>query len=163
MQEALSFKSSAARYRPNDNFQFGMRKEMFDRAASILLDTQVTSKFHNDPSFVADVDALEDWEDYEELGVYANTKYGEDGLSNIHPYGQTLSQFKEKVMPKLKTKIPLFRDFPIYMNSLYQSMQMDRKPFNESGKYIPRNSSKTKTKAAFNWHNEKTKSLLQYT
>ncbi len=163
MQEALSFKSSAARYRQDDNYQFGMHKDMFDRAASILLDTQVTSKFHDDPAFVADVDALEDWEDYEELCVYAETSHGEDGLSTVHPYGQALNQFKEKVMPKLKTQIPLYRDFPSYMNSLYQSLQMDRQPFDESGKYIPRNSGQTKTKAAFNWYNEKTKSLLQYT
>ncbi len=162
MQEALSFKSSAARYRPDDNFQFGMRKEMFDRAASILLDTQVTSKFHDDPAFVADIDALEDWEDYEEIGNHAEKNHGEDGLSTVHPYGQALNQFKEKAMPQLKTQIPLYRDFPSYMNSLYQSLQMDRQPFDESGKYVPRSSGQAKTKAAFDWYSEKTKSLLQY-
>ncbi len=162
-QEAMSFRSSAARHRPDDNYQFGMHKDMFDRGASILLNTQVTSKFHDDPAFVADVDALEDWEDYEEIILYAEANHGEDGLSAVHPYGQALGQFKEKVMPQLKTQIPLYRDFPSYMNSLYQSLQMDRQPFDESGQYITRNSEQEKTKAAFHWYSEKTKSLLQYT
>ena len=49
-----------------------------------------------------------------------------------------------------------------YMNRLYQSLQMDRLPFNESGEYIPRNSEKERIQAAFHWYNEKTKSLIQY-
>jgi hypothetical protein len=162
-QEALLFRSAAARYRPDDEYQFGMHKDRFDRGASILLDTNVTSKFHDDPAFVADVDALEDWEDYEEVGHYAEANHGEDGLSTIHPYGQALIQFKEKVMPQLKTQIPLYRDFPSYMNQLYQSLQMDRRPFDESGEYISLNSAQAKTKTAFNWYSEKTKSLLQFT
>jgi hypothetical protein len=162
-QEALLFRSAAARYRPDDSYQFGMHKERFDQGASILLDTQVTSKFHDDPSFVADVDALEDWEDYEELGHYADAKHGDDGLSSIHPYGQVLVQFKEKAMPKLKQQIPLYRDFPNYMNQLYQTLQMDRQPFDKSGEYISRSSGKSRTESAFIWYSEKTKSLLQLT
>tara|TARA_Y100000588_G_C13974048_1_gene804268 strand:+ start:112 stop:534 length:423 start_codon:yes stop_codon:yes gene_type:complete len=138
-----------------------MHKDKFDHATSILLNTAFTSRLHNDPAFVADVDALEDWEDYEALTHYAENVKGGDGLAEIHPWATSLVSFHQNAMPLLRKKIPMYADFPGYINSLYGSMKMGRLPFGNSGTYQLPDNLAQKTSAAFRWYRDKTRQLLQ--
>ena len=157
---ALHFRSDLKEFRKEDKYLFGMHRDNFDRAVSVLLDTKFTTKFHSDPAFVSDVDALEDWEDFESLTHYANVKYGEEGLRHIHPFGEELLHFRKEKMPSLKTQIDMYNNFPSYINSTYQALKMNRLPFlhgNES-QYFPQkpnhenNGSAQKIKNAFSWY-----------
>ena len=149
---ALNFRSDLKRFRRQDTYQFGMHQGNFHRGASILLNTQFTSKFHDDPAFVSDVDALEDWEDFEALTHYARSQ-GE-GLSLIHPRGEALISFREREMPKLKKEIPLYADFPGYINNLYRDMQMGYTPFDTEGNYVLHRHA-GRVKKAFQWYRKK--------
>ena len=158
---ALHFKSDLKQFRKKDKYLFGMHRDNFDRAISVLLNTEFTTKFHDDPAFVSDVDALEDWEDFEALTHYANTKHGEKGLTHIHPFGEELLSFREEKMQTLKTKIGMYNDFPSYINSIYRSLKMHTVPFPNGNRYIPHeaNSEKNgyshKVKHAFSWYSKK--------
>ena len=158
---ALHFRSDLKQFRKEDKYLFGMQRDNFNRAVSVLLDTEFTTKFHSDPAFVSDVDALEDWEDFESLTHYANLKHGEEGLAHIHPFGEELLRFREEQMPSLKTKIDMYNNFPAYINSFYQSLKMNRVPFPNGSRYVPhktnheKNGSAQKTKHAFSWYSNK--------
>ena len=65
------FDADLKKFRLNDNYKFGMHLKNFNQGTSILLDTPFICKFNEDPAYVGDVDALEDWEDYESLTQYA--------------------------------------------------------------------------------------------
>jgi len=162
---AMHFKSDLKQFRKKDEYLFGMHRDNFDRAVSVLLDTEFTTKFHNDPAFVSDVDALEDWEDFEALTNYSNLKLGEDGLAHIHPFGEELLHFRKERMPTLKTQIDMYNSFPTYINSFYQSLKMDRVPFPNGNQYIPdkterkQNGHAQKTKHAFSWYLKKCSSI----
>ena len=162
---AMHFKSDLKQFRKKDDYLFGMHRDNFDRAVSVLLDTEFTTKFHNDPAFVSDVDALEDWEDFEALTNYSNLKLGEDGLAHIHPFGEELLYFRKERMPTLKTQIDMYNNFPTYINSFYQSLKMDRVPFPNGNQYIPdkterkQNGHAQKTKLAFSWYSKKCSSI----
>ena len=161
----LHFKSDLKQFRKKDKYQFGMHRDNFDRAVSILLDTEFTTKFHSDPSFVSDIDALEDWEDFETLTHFAEFQFGREGLAHIHPFGEELIQFREEKMPGLKSEITMYKNFPTYMNSIYQSLKMNHVPFPSGKEYIiaPNNPNKNqctqKTKHAFSWYSKKCNSL----
>ena len=161
----MHFKSDLKQFRKKDEYLFGMHRDNFDRAVSVLLDTEFTTKFHNDPAFVSDVDALEDWEDFEALTNYSNLKLGEDGLAHIHPFGEELLYFRKERMPTLKTQIDMYNNFPTYINSFYQSLKMDRVPFPNGNQYIPdkterkQNGHAQKTKHAFSWYSKKCSSI----
>lgn len=161
--QLLHFRSDLKRFRMQDDYQFGMRKNSFHRGASILLDTPFTSKVHDDPAFVADVDALEDWEDYESLTHYAKQQHGEEGLSTIYPYAMELLRFKEKAMPELKKHIPMYADFPGYMNNLYRTLHMPCIPFDQKGNYIKSGEDGAKAENAFRWYSQRTRHLSQCT
>ena len=162
---ALHFRSDLKQFRKEDKYQFGMHRDNFHRAVSILLDTEFTTKFHNDPAFVSDVDALEDWEDFEALTHYAETQCGEEGLTRIHPFGEELLSFREKGMPGLKTSIGMYENFPAYINSVYQSLKMDHVPFPDGNQYVPLTSNSEKGKHArkiehaFSWYSRKCDAL----
>ena len=162
---AMHFKSDLKQFRKKDEYLFGMHRDNFDRAVSVLLDTEFTTKFHNDPAFVSDVDALEDWEDFEALTNYSNLKLGEDGLAHIHPFGKELLHFRKERMPTLKTQIDMYNSFPTYINSFYQSLKMDRVPFPNGNQYIPdkterkQNGHAQKTQHAFSWYLKKCSSI----
>jgi hypothetical protein len=162
---AMHFKSDLKQFRKKDKYLFGMHRDNFDRAVSVLLDTEFTTKFHNDPAFVSDVDALEDWEDFEALTNYSNLKLGEDGLAHIHPFGEELLYFRKERMPTLKTQIDMYNNFPAYINSFYQSLKMDSVPFQNGNQYIPQkterkqNGHAQKTKHAFSWYSKKCNSI----
>ena len=158
---AIHFRSDLKQFRKEDKYLFGMHRDNFDRAVSVLLDTEFITKFHSDPAFVADVDALEDWEDFEALAHYANIKFGEDGLTHIHPFGEELLHFRKEGMPALKTKIAMYNNFPTYINSLYKSLKMNNVPFPNGSQYVPhttdgkKNGCAQKTKHAFSWYSNK--------
>ena len=158
---AMHFRSDLKRFRKEDKYLFGMHRDNFDRAVSVLLNTEFTTKFHSDPAFVSDVDALEDWEDFEALTHYANVKLGEKGLASIHPFGEELLHFRNERMPVLKTKIAMYNNFPTYINSFYRSLKMNSVPFPNGKQYAPNNTTHKKngptekTKHAFSWYSTK--------
>ncbi|MDH5458200.1 MAG: hypothetical protein OEY26_05780, partial [Nitrospinota bacterium] len=80
------FDSDLKQFRLDDDFKFGAHLKNFNQGVSILLDTPFLAKFNDDPAFVSDVDALEDWEDFESLVQFAEQRHGSDGLSIIHPF-----------------------------------------------------------------------------
>jgi len=153
--QLLHFRDDMERFRKHDDFQFGMHKKNFDYGVSVLLNTAFTTRIHNDPAFVADVDALEDWEDYEALTDYAQRQSGADGLAAIHPYGGELLEFKKKAMPDLKKNIPMYADFCGYVNDIYRTLQMPHVPFDGSGNYVNAGPHNKKTENAFRWYNRK--------
>ncbi|PIQ95362.1 MAG: hypothetical protein COV67_15320 [Nitrospinae bacterium CG11_big_fil_rev_8_21_14_0_20_56_8] len=146
------FRRDLSKFRRNDRYKFGAHDRNFHEGASILLNTAFTFKVHNDPSFVSDVDALEDWEDFEALAHYAVESNGDDGLAHIHPGGEELLRFREVGMPRLKQEIPLFSDFPAYMNRLYRNMEMPCEPFDAKGRYVPRPAHADRTPYAYRWY-----------
>ena len=153
------FGSDFKRFRKGDEYQFGMHAKNFQRGVSILLDTAFKAKLHDDPSFVCDVDALEDWEDFESLTQYACNLHGEDGLAHIHPFGGELLRFRELAMPKLKRELPMYRDFPAYINHIHKTLQMKYSPFDSHGNYISPNVNNSKTEIAYRWYSKKCEEL----
>ena len=112
---------------------------------------------HDDPSFVSDIDALEDWEDFESLTNFANNQCGENGLENIHPFGKELIKFRDKDMPSLKQEIPIYQNFPSYMNHIYQTLEMGYEPFDSFGNYISPKANSPELKQAYRWYKQKCK------
>ncbi len=158
-KQFLKFESDLKRFRKNNKYQFGMHVDNFHKGVSALLDITFKTKPHSDPSFVSDVDALEDWEDFESLTHYAAQLHGEEGLAYIHPFGHELLRFKELAMPELKKELPIYRDFPAYLNRLYQTLKMDYVPFDPAGKYISPNADNPRVAVAFGWYSQKCEAL----
>jgi hypothetical protein len=159
MKQILHFESDLKRFRHNDKYQFGMHIKNFHKGVSALLDITFKTKAHSDPSFVSDVDALEDWEDFESLTQYAHRLHGEEGLAHIHPFGNELLRFKELAMPKLKNELTIYHDFPAYINRIHQTLQMEYVPFDSQGKYISKNANDPKVEVAYNWYSRKCDAL----
>jgi len=151
----LRFGTDLKRFRKKDQYQFGMHAKNFQKGASILLNTAFKAKLHGDPAFVSDVDALEDWEDFESLTHYARQFHGEKGLTRIHPLGGELLRFKDLGMPKLQRELPMYHDFPAYINRIHQVLQMKHMPFDSQGNYISQNSNHSRTEIAYRWYQRK--------
>ena len=156
----MFFDTRLKRLRPGDDCQFGMQLSHFDRATSLLLDTPFITKINEDPAFVSDVDALEDWEDFESLTHYAKEKHGEEALTLIHPFGRKLLDFREKSMPRLKKQLPLYDDFPAYLNELYQSLKMEYLPYDAQGNYTFPAHKHDHAERAYNWYSRKTEKVI---
>jgi hypothetical protein len=107
---------------------------------------------HDDPSFVSDVDALEDWEDFESLTHFAGNQ---GGLKKIHPFGKELTKFRETEMPCLKEDIPMYHNFPTYLNRIYKTLGMGYEPFDLNGNYISPNANAPELLQAYHWYQEK--------
>ena len=116
---------------------------------------------HDDPAFVSDVDALEDWEDFESLTHYAEKNHESKGLAVIHPFGKFLAQFRKEAMPDLQREIPIYRDFPSYLNSIYETLNMGYVPFDKNNNYISPSANSNKVKLAYNWYKQKCELLRQ--
>ncbi|NIP99777.1 MAG: hypothetical protein GWM98_04505 [Nitrospinaceae bacterium] len=157
------FDSDLKKFRLNDQFKFGMHLDNFNRGTSILLDTPFLAKFNHDPAFVADVDALEDWEDYESLIHVANGHHGGEGLGTIHPFGMELLRFKNKCMPQLKKLVPMYADFPGYLNDIYRSLEMQYVPYDSEGRYDTPNLHTPLVENACRWYAEKTLQFIRKT
>lgn len=156
----MKFDADLKKLRGADDYKFGMHRDNFNRGASILLNTPTLLKVNDDPAFVSDVDALEDWEDFESLTHFAHKKQGEEGLSSIHPYGYELLRFKEHAMPRLRDTLPMYRDFPDYMNRIYRSLQMPVVPFDERGTYIHPSIHTPHVEKACDWYSKKSQKML---
>ena len=159
----LTFRSDVNRIRPGDQYQFGMSRKNFHKGISHLLNTPLTTTVHDDPAFVSDVDALEDWEDFESLTHYAENAHGQEGLEIIHPFGEALTRFREEGMPRLKTEIPMYQDFPSYINSIYATLGMSYAPFDKEGQYISPNGKLKTVEVAYRWYKQKCELLKQNT
>ena len=151
----IHFKSDLRQFRSNDKYQFGMHQENFHKGAKIILGTSVLTKFHDDPAFVSDVDALEDWEDFESMIHFATQLNGSNALAKLHPGGEDLLRFKEQGMEKLKTEIPMYANFPSYTNDIYRSLKMGRDPFDKNGNYQPQEPRTRQDEMAVKWYQAK--------
>ena len=143
------FRTQIEQIRPGDKYQFGMSRKNFHKSISNVLNIPITTTLHNDPSFVSDVDALEDWEDFESLTHFAGNQ---GGLGNIHPFGKELMRFREMDMPSLKKEIPMYQDFPAYLNRIYQTLEMGYEPFDSNGNYVSPNANAPEVAQAYNWY-----------
>jgi hypothetical protein len=157
----LTFRSKVNRIRSGDQYQFGMSRKIFHKGASHLLNTPMTTTVHDDPAFVSDVDALEDWEDFESLTHYAEKTHGPEGLETIHPFGKSLARFREEGMPELQTEIPMYRDFPSYLNSIYETLKMGYVPFDRDNQYISPNAESREVELAYHWYKQQCEQLKQ--
>jgi len=163
MDHLLTFRLNVNRIRPGDRYQFGMSRKNFHKGISHLLNTPLITTVHDDPAFVSDVDALEDWEDFESLIHYTENAHGREGLEIIHPFGEALTRFREEGMSELKTEIPMYQDFPSYINSIYVTLRMSYVPFDRDGQYISSNGKSKKVEYAYRWYKQKCKLLKQNT
>jgi hypothetical protein len=83
------------------------------------------------------------------------------GLAHIHPFGEELIRFREEKMPSLKNKIPMYKDFPTYINSIYRSLKMQHVPFPNGKQYTPASTNSKnepysqKREHAFSWYAKK--------
>lgn len=149
------FDKAHRKFRNEDEFKFGMHLKNFNRGMTTLLNTRAIAKFNEDPAFVADVDALEDWEDYESLTLYAELRHGAEGLARIHPFGKELLNFREQAMPRLKLEIPMYADFHSYLNDVYRQLEMGYTPFDKEGRYDTPNLHTPMVEEAFRWYSGK--------
>jgi len=155
VDHAFTFRSHVQKISPEDKYQFGMSRRNFQKSISNLLNIPITTNLHDDPSFVSDVDALEDWEDFESLTNFASNQGGEGGLQKIHPFGKELMKFREKDMPFLRKEIPMYHNFPSYLNHIYRSLEMDYEPFDSSGNYVSPNANLPEVEQAYRWYRQK--------
>jgi hypothetical protein len=146
------FRSQVRQERPGDKYQFGMSRKNFNKSISNLLNVPIMTTLHNDPSFVSDVDALEDWEDFESLTHYAENQ---GGLEKIHPFGKELMKFRETDMPSLEEKIPMYQNFPAYLNRMYKTLEMGYEPFDSNGNYVSHNANIPEVAQAYYWYQKK--------
>ncbi len=159
LDHAFTFRSHMQKISPEDKYQFGMSRRNFHKSMSNLLNISITTNLHDDPSFVSDVDALEDWEDFESLTHFASNQGEEGGLEKIHPFGKELMKFREKGMPFLRKEIPMYRNFPSYLNHIYQTLEMDYEPFDSVGNYVSPNANLPEVEQAYRWYKQKCKLL----
>jgi hypothetical protein len=157
----LTFRTKVNRIRPGDRYHFGMSRKNFHKGISRLLNTPLTTTLHDDPAFVSDVDALEDWEDFESLTHHAEKIHGPEGLETIHPFGKSLARFREEGMPQLKTEIPMYQDFPSYLNAIYETLKMGYVPFGRGNQYISPNANLKEAEFAYRWYKHKCAQLKQ--
>ena len=157
VDHAFTFRSQVQKICPEDKYQFGMSRRNFHKSISNLLNIPITTNLHDDPSFVSDVDALEDWEDFESLTHFAGSQGEEGGLEKIHPFGKELMKFREKDMPLLRKKIPMYKNFPSYLNHIYRTLEMDYEPFDSGGNYVSPNANLLEVEQAYHWYKQKCK------
>lgn len=152
VDHSFRFRSQVRQVCPGDKFQFGMSRKNFNKSISNLLNIPITTTLHDDPSFVSDVDALEDWEDFESLTRFADPH---GGLEKIHPFGKELTEFRETNMPRLKEEIPMFHNFPAYLNGIYKTLEMGYEPFDSKGNYVSPNANAPEVAQAYHWYHKK--------
>jgi len=151
----FKFSKQIQKIRPEDKYQFGMSRKNFKKSISNLLNIPITTNLHEDASFVSDIDALEDWEDFESLAHFAKNQGQDMGLGQIHPFGDELLKFREVEMPFLKKEIPMYQNFPAYLNQIYRALKMDYVPFDSKGNYVSPNSNVPEVEYAYIWYQQK--------
>ena len=73
---------------------------------------------NHDPSTLEDIDSLEDWSYLNSMIL--ELKDHPRGPVIIYPYYKEIQQFKEQAMPTLNKKVELYKNYPKYMNSLFE-------------------------------------------
>ena len=58
-------------------------------------------------------------------------------------------------MPSLKKEIPMYQDFPAYLNRIYQTLEMGYEPFDSSGNYVSPNANAPEVAKAYLWYQKK--------
>ena len=58
-------------------------------------------------------------------------------------------------MPELQKKIPMYQDFPSYLNSIYETLEMGYVPFDKENLYISPNADLKKIKLSYHWYKKK--------
>ncbi len=162
LDHIFTFHTQIQKIRPGDSYQFGMSRKNFTKSISNLLNIPITTNLHEDASFVSDVDALEDWEDFESLTHFASNQGQEMGLEQIHPFGDELLKFRKVEMPFLKKEIPMYQNFPAYLNQIYRTLKMDYVPFDPKGNYVSPNSNAPEVEYAYLWYQRKCKTMRAY-
>jgi len=157
----FKFRMQMQKICPGDKYQFGMSRKNFKKSISNLLNIPITTTLHQDASFVSDVDALEDWEDFESLIHFASSQGQEMGLEKIHPFGDELLKFREVEMPFLKKEIPMYQNFPAYLNQIYRELKMDYVPFDSTGNYVSPNRNVPEVEYAYLWYQQKCKTMCR--
>ena len=158
----ITFRKRIHKLRPGDKYQFGMSRKNFEKSVSNLLNIPVTANLHEDVAFVSDVDALEDWEDFESLTYFASNQGDKRGLKAIHPFGEELLKFREVGMPLLKNEISMYQNFPAYLNKIYQTLEMGYVPFDAMGNYVSfKTDDSHELEYAYIWYQRKCKAMSQ--
>ena len=157
----FKFSKQIQKIRPEDKYQFGMSRKNFKKSISNLLNIPITTNLHEDASFVSDIDALEDWEDFESLTHFAFKQGQEMGLRQIHPFGDELLRFREIEMPFLKKEIPMYQNFPAYLNQIYRELKMDYVPFDSKGNYVSPNRNIPEVEYAYLWYQKNCKTMCR--
>jgi len=155
----FTFRTQIQKIRLGDKYQFGMSRKNFQKSLSSLLNIPITTNLHEDASFVSDVDALEDWEDFESLTYFASKQEEGMGLEKIHPFGEELLKFREVAMPFLRKEIPMYQNFPAYLNKIYQALEMDYLPFDSTGNYVSPNINSPEVEYSYFWYQQKCKAV----
>ena len=88
-------------------------------------------------------------------------KHASEGLAVIHPFGNFLAQFRKEAMPDLKREVPMYQDFPSYLNSIYETLKMGYVPFDKNNNYISPSANLNKVKLTYNWYKQKCELLRQ--
>jgi hypothetical protein len=73
--------------------------------------------------------------------------------------GEDLLKFKEQAMPDLKNKVPMYKNFPAYINDLYRSLEMGYLPFGGEGDFASETLHSPRTEAACHWYKEKCETI----
>ena len=161
VEHIFKFSRQIQKIRPEDKYQFGMSRKNFKKSISNLLNIPITTKLHEDASFVSDIDALEDWEDFESLAHFAKNQGQDTGLGQIHPFGDELLKFREVEMPFLKKEIPMYKNFPAYLNQIYRALKMNHVPFDSKGNYVSPNNNTPEVEYAYLWYQQKCKTICR--
>ena len=66
-------------------------------------------------------------------------------------------KFREKGMPFLRKKILMYRNFPSYLNHIYQTLEMDYEPFDSGGNYVSPNLNLPEVEQAYRLYKQKCK------
>ena len=64
-------------------------------------------------------------------------------------------------MPDLKREVPMYQDFPSYLNSIYETLKMGYVPFDKNNNYISPSANLNKVKLTYNWYKQKCELLRQ--
>jgi len=84
------------------------------RIASFLLEANIETDISNkDPGTLEDIDSLEDWS-------YLNSMLQIDNPSEIYPPYRELARFRDEAMPVLVKEIPLYENFPEFINLRFE-------------------------------------------
>ncbi len=66
-------------------------------------------------------------------------------------------------MPELQTESHMYRDFSSYLNSIYETLQMDYVPFEKDNQYILPNAESKEVELVYHWYQQRCERLQKNT